>query len=169
MDSYSRPWTSHIQLARQIAEDSRPDDFRVQVVALAIHRAGHPFAYGVNKRRYSRGASVFLDSLHAEADLIKRAGDKIAGAKVLLYRFNKATKSPFAGQPLNAKPCLLCSHSLREAGVKSIVFVDDDNVIQQVKGSDLPLLIERPDVLTRMFVERTIKSKTFSARLHLAS
>jgi hypothetical protein len=162
-------WESHISLARQIAEDNRVEDFQHQIVALALHRSGPPFAYGVNRRRHSRRNSVFLDSLHSESDLIRRCHGNLNGAKVLLYRFNNAVGSPFAGIAKNAKPCLLCCHFLREAGAKQVIYIDDDAAVQSIRGTDLPLLTERPDILTRLFVERmgNFKHRNFLASRHL--
>ena len=110
--------------------------------------------YGVNQRRHVRLMSYFHDSLHAEADLIRRYGEKLRGAKVFLYRFNNAPGSPVANKPLCARPCLLCGHILRAMGVGRVDFVDDGENIQELRGRDLPMLREDPATLTRMFLAR---------------
>src|ERR1044072_3721100 len=93
------PWYDWIDLAKQLARDTRQPDFQHQVVALLISRK-RPVGYGINQRRHARGMSVFKDSLHAEADLVRRYGNALEGAKVYLYRFNTAAGSPFVDQVL---------------------------------------------------------------------
>jgi len=140
-------------LARQIAEDFRNDSMQHQIVALWL-KGSRVLGYGVNQRRHAKAMSYFNDSLHAEKDLLRRFGTRIRGAKIFLYRFNNAHGSPVANKPLCARPCHLCSHSLREAGVNRVVYITDDGVVESIRGHELALLTEDPSVLTRMFLER---------------
>lgn len=151
----SKTFFDFVEIAAQLASDFRDPTLQHQVVALwAKDRV---LGYGVNQRRHAKAMSYFYDSLHAEADLIRRFGDRLKGAKVFLYRFNNAPDSPFAGEPLCAKPCLLCSHLLNEIGINKVVYVKDDGLVESIKGSDLSQLKENPVVLTKMFLDRSGK------------
>lgn len=122
-------------------------------------RGGHCAGYGINQLRYARGSAYFLRSIHAEADLIRRYGiDRLKGAKIYLYRFNNAEHSPFGQKPMNARPCELCAHSLKEARVSRIVYINGDQVMSE-KASDLQSLTARPDIITSVFLRKQRKDR----------
>lgn len=154
----SSTWLDHVDLARQVADDFKDESFQHQIVALCL-RNNKVLGYGVNQRRYARGMSVFLNSLHAEADLLRRLGDRVANGKIFLYRFNNAEGSPFVGEPKCAKPCLLCGHILREAKVSKVIFLNPAGEVEGLDGSELPMLRLQPALLTRMFLERGNEKK----------
>lgn len=85
---------------------------------------------------------------------MRRHPTKIRGNKVFVYRFNNALASPVAGQPLCAKPCPLCGHSLREAGVGRVIWIDNDGTVQSVRGKEFPQLTGDPAVITRLFLDQ---------------
>lgn len=153
MDARASIWRALVPLAAQLAEDFRDEEFQHQVVALHV-RGRKVLGYGVNQKRYAKYSSYFDDSLHAEADLIRRHGEKLRGGKVFLYRFNNAPGSPLANQPLCAKPCPLCSHLLNEAGVGRVVWVDELEEVVSIRARDFPLMAEHPSILTRLFIEK---------------
>lgn len=169
MDTFAATWHSMVPLAAQLAEDFRDLDMQHQVVALHV-KGKRVLGYGVNQKRYANLFSYFYDSLHAEADLIRRYGDKIRGAKVFLYRFNNAPTSPFGNKPLCGKPCPLCSHVLRMAGINRVVWIDDAGEVQSMRGHEMPLLTEHPSVLTQLFLDRSGNEHhgKFFAESHLA-
>lgn len=116
-------------------------------------KAGKPIAFGVNKIRHMKNRSVFGCSVHAEIDLLNKVGDKAKGSKIYIYRFNN-TSSPSAREAKNAKPCLLCQHALKKAGVSRIYHVDDEGEIQVVKNRELTHLVGEPANITKYFLER---------------
>lgn len=165
----SDPWHDWVDLARQLAHDFKHPEFQHQIVALGV-RHGRAIGYGVNQQRHARGISVFKDSLHAEADLIRRCGDSLDGTKVYLYRFNNAENSPYTDKPMCARPCLLCSHLLKQTGVKQVIFCDHQGTVQSLKRSELSFLKEDPSVLTKLFVDRVGEMhRNFLAERHLAT
>ena len=116
-------------------------------------KGGKIVSFGVNKRRYSRHKSVFKCSMHAEIDLLSKLGDKADGCKVYIYRFNN-TSCPKARQNKNGKPCPLCQHALKNAGVSRVVYVDDDGEMNTMKNRDMMELIGQPSNITNYFLER---------------
>lgn len=116
-------------------------------------KAGKPVAFGVNKLRHMRGKSVFNCSVHAEADLLNKVGDKAKGSKIYLYRFNN-TSSPSARDVKNAKPCPMCQHSLKKAGVSKVYHIDDSGRLQVIKNREFCSLTGEPSNITRHFIER---------------
>lgn len=145
-------WRSLVGLAGQLAVDFRNEDRPHQIVGLYV-RGRRVLGYGVNQQRYAKLTSYFYDSLHAEADLIRRYGDRLAGSKIFLYRFNNAPNSPVANQPLCARPCPLCSHMLSVVGVSRVVYITDSGSIESMRRSELPMLRENPVVLTKLFLD----------------
>lgn len=109
--------------------------------------------FGVNQRRYSRGSSVFRQSMHAEMDLIRKLGNRAAGAKIYLYRFNNAD-GPESRCNKNGRPCMLCQHALKAAGVSRVVYVNDDGVVSTLKARDMVHLVGHPTEITRHFLDR---------------
>lgn len=150
---FSGIWWDHADLAYQLADEFRDDTFRQQIVAISL-KGSRVIGYGVNQKRHAKNLSVFNDSLHAEADLARKFGEKIQGTKILLYRFNSAPESPFKGVPMCAKPCLFCGHVLRKAGVGKVVFVDESGLVKDLGIEQLPFLSGEPSVLTKRFLEK---------------
>lgn len=110
-------------------------------------------SFGVNKRRYARNKSVFKCSMHAEIDLLSKLGDKAKGSKIYLYRFNN-TSSPSARENKNGKPCPMCQHALKGAGVARVIYVDNDGNVEQLKNRDMIGLIGEPSRITSIFLDR---------------
>jgi tRNA(Arg) A34 adenosine deaminase TadA len=100
-----------------------------------------------------RNRSVFDCSVHAEMDLLNKVGDKAKGSKIFIYRFNNTT-SPTAREPKNAKPCPLCQHALKKAGVSRVYHVDDDGNLQTLKNRDMCSLVGEPVNITKHFLKR---------------
>lgn len=132
------------------------EDFQHQIVALAI-ASGKPIAHGVNSKRHIRGKSTFLCSAHAEISLINKMGDRIRGCRVYVYRFNNSS-APDARNPKNARPCLLCQHELRVAGVNRVVYLDDSGEVQFLKNKEMALLTASPAIITSMFLSTTAQN-----------
>lgn len=116
-------------------------------------KGGSPIAFGVNKIRHMRNKSVFGCSVHAEIDLLNKVGEKARGSKIYLYRFNN-TSSPSAREVKNGKPCLLCQHALKKAGVSRAYHVDDNGDLQVVKNREFSSLVGEPVNITKYFLER---------------
>ncbi len=123
-----------------------------QIVAFAV-KGGKIINFGVNKRRYARNKSVFKCSMHAEIDLLSKLGEKANGSKFYLYRFNNTT-SNIARENHNGKPCLLCQHNLKQAGVSRVTYLNDDGIVSQLKNRDMIGLIGQPSKLTNLFLDR---------------
>lgn len=109
--------------------------------------------FGVNKLRYSRNTSVFRRSMHAEMDLLRKLGPKAAGSKIFIYRFNNASGAD-SRQNKNGKPCLLCQHCLKNAGVARVNYVDDTGEVCTLKNRDMIELIGAPSKITEFFLDR---------------
>lgn len=110
--------------------------------------------YGINQLRYAKRFSYFEGSLHAEADLIRRHEEKVRGATVLVYRFNNAPKSDWAGQPLCGKPCPLCGHLLRQARVGRVWWFGHDGKPENLLGEGFSELTGDPVAITQRFVQQ---------------
>jgi tRNA(Arg) A34 adenosine deaminase TadA len=123
-----------------------------QIVAFAV-KGGKIINFGVNKRRYSRGKSVFKCSMHAEIDLLSKLGERASGSKIYLYRFNN-TSCPKARENKNGKPCPLCQHALKNAGVSRVVYVDDNGEVNTLKNRDMIGLVGEPSSITNYFLDR---------------
>ena len=91
--------------------------------------------------------------MHAEMDLLSKLGSKAVGAKIFVYRFNN-TNNPNAREAKNAKPCILCQHSLKSAGIARIHYIDDNGVIQVIKNRDLVELKAKPSNITHYFLNK---------------
>jgi tRNA(Arg) A34 adenosine deaminase TadA len=91
--------------------------------------------------------------MHAEIDLMDKMGDKARGSKIYLYRFNN-TSSPCARENKNGKPCPLCQHALKKAGVSRVVYIDDSGDIQTLKNRDMIGLVGEPSKITNHFLDR---------------
>lgn len=107
----------------------------------------------MNQRRYSRGSSVFRESMHAEMDLLRKLGTRASGAKIYLYRFNNAD-GPDSRCNKNGRPCMLCQHALKSAGVSRVSYVNDDGVVSTLKARDMVCLVGHPTEITKHFLER---------------
>lgn len=154
-NSLVKAWYEYIPLARDLAlEVVKPVPGLPRVVALRFEN-GRTTRFGVNQLRGSE-VSMFSGSLHAEYDLLRKEGS-LKGAKLLMYRFNTALGSPLRNQPLNARPCLLCGHMLREQGVRKVVFVNDNGEVCCAKSTEFPLLAVDPVSLTRHFYHYNAK------------
>ena len=123
-----------------------------QIVAFAI-KGGKPLAFGVNQRRYSKNKSVFKCSMHAEIDLLNKLGAKAKGSKIYIYRFNNTT-SPTARENKNGKPCPLCQHALKKAGVARAYYINDDGETCIIKNREMIGLIGEPANITNHFLDR---------------
>lgn len=123
-------------------------------------KAGKPIAFGVNKVRFVRNRSYFKCSCHAEMDLINKIGNRAKGAVLYLYRFNN-TKNPTAREAKNAKPCALCQHILKNAGVSKVYFVDDNQNMQILKNRDMVEIDGCPAYITSQFIDNEFGSVKF--------
>lgn len=135
-----------------MASQYRDDTLQHQIVAFAV-KGGKPLAFGVNKRRYSKNKSVFKCSMHAEIDLLNKLGDKAKGSKIFIYRFNNTT-SPTARENKNGKPCPLCQHALKKAGVAKVVYVNDDGEVCNLRNREMIGLVGEPSKITNHFLDR---------------
>lgn len=116
-------------------------------------KGGNIVDFGVNKRRHLKNKSVFQCSVHAEVDLLNKVGDKAKGSKIYLYRFNNTTAKD-AREVKNAKPCPMCQHALKKAGVSRILHVDDNGNLHTMKNYDFSSLIGEPANITKHFLHR---------------
>lgn len=91
--------------------------------------------------------------MHAEIDLLNKLGDKSKGSKIYIYRFNNTT-SPSARENKNGKPCVLCQHALKKAGVSKAYYVNDDGETCFIKNRDMLNLVGEPSNITGHFLER---------------
>jgi len=91
--------------------------------------------------------------MHAEIDLLSKMGERASGSKIYIYRFNN-TSCPYARQNKNGKPCPLCQHALKNAGVSRVVYVDDQGEVNTLKNRDMIGLIGQPSNITNHFLER---------------
>jgi deoxycytidylate deaminase len=140
-------------IAEAIATEFRDNTLRNQVVALAI-KGGSIINFGVNKRRYSSNSSYFHDSMHAEIDLLKKLNtSKLQGIKFYIYRFNNIQEQVVRANR-NAKPCLLCQHILKNAGITKVFYIDDNNKLSILKNRDMIGLIGDPSHITHHFLKR---------------
>lgn len=58
-------------------------------------------------------------SVHAEARVVKQAGDAARGSVVYVARVNRH------GEPLLSAPCDNCYQTMTEAGVKAVVYTEE--------------------------------------------
>lgn len=86
-------------------------------------------------------------------DLLRKLGNKAEGSKVYIYRFNNAN-APDARNNKNGKPCLLCQHCLKTAGVSRAVYIEDCGTVCSLKNRDMAELIGEPSYITRYFLDR---------------
>lgn len=114
---------------------------------------GKPICVGVNSLRYIRGKSTFLCSTHAEIHLIKKMGKRIRGCKIYVYRFNNSSAAD-AREVKSAKPCMLCQHELKNAGVSRVYYLNDEGRVEFMKNRDMITLVGNPAVLTSMFLSK---------------
>ena len=142
-----------VDLAESYASDFRDDRFQHQIVAICV-KSGKPIALGVKKFKYGKNKSTFECSTHAEIDLLSKLGDKAKGSKIYVYRFNN-NAHPEAREVKNAKPCLLCQHVLKLAGVARISYIDNDGNVMVLKNRDLVTLIANPINITHHFLHRS--------------
>lgn len=139
-------------LAHQLADDFKEADVQYQVVALNV-RGSRVYGYGVSQERAAKGFAYFENSLHAEADLIRRFGLTFKGNRIFVYRFNTFQNSPLKNHPKCAKPCLLCGHLLRGTNVKSVVYFNAEGNVEETKRMDLSELTDHPVALTARFIQ----------------
>jgi len=91
--------------------------------------------------------------MHAEIALLSKLGDKVSGCKFYVYRFNNSS-CPKARLNKNGKPCPLCQHALRNAGVSRVIYVDNDGEINTLKNRDMTELVGQPSTITNYFLDR---------------
>lgn len=91
--------------------------------------------------------------MHAEIDLLNKLGERAKGSKLYLYRFNN-TSSPTARENKNGKPCILCQHALKKAGVCKVYYVDDNGEVNILRNRDMVSLIGEPSNITNHFLDR---------------
>ena len=91
--------------------------------------------------------------MHAEIDLMVKLGEKARGTTFYVYRFNN-TESLTAREVKNAKPCLMCQHVLKNAGISKVVYVNNDGNIEFMKNREMVGLVGDPSRITNRFLER---------------
>lgn len=91
--------------------------------------------------------------MHAEIDLLNKIGDRAKGSKIFIYRFNNTT-SPTARENKNGKPCPLCQHALKKAGVSKAYYVNDNGETCFLRNRDMVELIGEPSNITNHFLDR---------------
>lgn len=119
-----------------------------------------PQAFGVNKFRHLKHKSTFLHACHAEMDLLRKLGPKADGSRLFLYRFNNTTA---LREPRCAKPCPLCQHELKAAGVSRVHYLDDDGNEQILRNRDFLTLVGSPSNITKHFLARVHEPRQFDA------
>lgn len=146
------------------------NDQQHQVVALLV-RGGSVISYGVNQLRYVRGRSYFEGSLHAEVDLIRKSNpDDLRAGKIFIYRFNNSL-DPAAREPKCGAPCLLCQHSLKEAGANKITYIDQAGELTTKRNRHMCKLSNHPHIITRQFVaaQKITSALRFNPQNYLAA
>lgn len=96
---------------------------------------------------------MFFCSTHAEADLLRKMGDKIKNCKVAIYRFNN-TRAHDARQPKCAKPCPLCQDMLRKSGVQKVFYMNDVGEVEMMRNKEMIEMIGCPTKITKYFLIR---------------
>lgn len=96
---------------------------------------------------------MFECSIHAEMDLLSKMGKKAKGSKFYLYRFNNSSNKD-ARKVKNAKPCIMCQHMLKVAGVSRVFYVDDCNKVCVLKKNDMSEMVGEPRNITKYFLNR---------------
>jgi len=91
--------------------------------------------------------------MHAEINLLNKLGNKAKGAKIYIYRFNNTT-SPTARENKNGKPCPLCQHALKKAGVSKVLYINDDGEVCTLRNRDMIGLVGEPAMITNHFLDR---------------
>lgn len=91
--------------------------------------------------------------MHAEIDLLNKLGNKAKGSKIYIYRFNNTT-SPHARENKNGKPCMLCQHALKKAGVSKVYYVNDGGDTCILRHREMIELIGEPSNITNHFLDR---------------
>ena len=112
---------SYLHLAMKVAESSC---YEMRHGAVIV-KGGSVLSVGYNKQK--NNPEIFGDAggeearqnstVHAEIDALSRVSDA-KGAIVYVARINKR------GAPALSRPCNNCYESLRDAGVKRVVFTD---------------------------------------------
>ena len=95
--------------------------------------------------------------MHAEIDLLTKLGKKASGSKLFLYRFNN-TSSPDARRNKNGKPCPMCQHALKNAGVARVTYIDNDGTETILKNRNMIGLVGEPSHITNFFLDRLGKN-----------
>lgn len=85
--------------------------------------------------------------------MLNKIGDRAKGGKIFLYRFNNTTAVD-AREVKNAKPCPMCQHELKKAGISRIHHVDDSGALCVMKNRDLVGLVGEPANITKHFLHR---------------
>jgi tRNA(Arg) A34 adenosine deaminase TadA len=91
--------------------------------------------------------------MHAEIDLLSKMEERARGSKIYIYRFNNTT-SPVARENKNAKPCPLCQHALKNAGVSRVIYIEDSGEVNTMKNRDMIGLVGEPSSITNFFLDR---------------
>lgn len=93
----------------------------------------HPMQKVYNKkyRKFNSTEGKFiLDSIHAEIMAISNisyvVGKEVdfSKAKIYVYRICKGKKNGYG----NAKPCPACMNAIRDLGIKTVMYTDDDGL-----------------------------------------
>jgi deoxycytidylate deaminase len=96
--------------------------------------------------------------MHAEMDLLRKLGNKSVGSKIYIYRFNNAAGKD-SRQNKNGKPCLLCQHCLKHAGIARVHYLDDSSQVCTIKNRDMIELIGEPKEITCRFLDRFAENR----------
>lgn len=105
--------TRNLLRAMKAAEDSQ---CRFQHGAVLM-RGGNIIAMATNKVRYSPEIGDWTTSHeHAEAAVLRIAGDRARGCKLFVARINSA------GEPMLSEPCESCKVKIAAAGIRKVVW-----------------------------------------------
>lgn len=99
-------------------EESRKSTHKIRVGAVLSN--SRPVSRGYNKiKTHPRFANPNLHvkvSIHAEIDCIMKSGSNITGDTIYVYR------EDLEGNPKLARPCIDCMKSLKEFGIKRVLY-----------------------------------------------
>lgn len=99
------------------------------LTAIVYDKRGRPLSIGQNSytrthpRQAAIAAKVGLPEkkfVHAEFVAITKCRDLKKAHKIVITRYNRA------GEPVNAKPCIVCQSMIAESGIKVIEWTTEE-------------------------------------------